>query len=690
VDLVSDLILAVAAAAITAAAATGAGSIAVGAARDWAPFHRWLLRLLLGLGLLPLLLILLFEVCRLPARPLVAAIVGAMGLMLAFVQERRWQGRAEMTATDMLLPVLAAGLFLVALRGLLGQPGFEGLDPWRHAFGAAWVADTGLLRQPDPGFPLIHYVDAYPPLFDSLLALPVGLLGVTGPAVKGVAAMLVGIAPLAVWLLARALWDDKQRAGAAALIYALLPSAVPRHLWGHSLAVIMIIVGLAAAFELRRDRRWRMAVAVAFGCALLAAPSQGLKGLTLLLATIVLAGISERRWLVRLLAGSAAAGLVAGLWLLPAGLRYGFDPLQLTRQMQPPELRRSDDPLTALASDEKAPLPWVAKEHDRIGVREAVLLRPHRFLTRLGDNMRFSLIIPTGLGLPLLALVVLGLVPQRRGPPCLGRRAAAAWLIPAALLTFGVPLGIVFFAWRSWLLLAVCVALLAADGAMRLTTIGPIWRLAVLILAGLHVALAMTFDIGTGLLLSQLAQPAWLAVVGSALILTFRLSARQYVVASIVCAHLLVVAPVRGAALLDPIPPRVFFDRIEHKSYIELAATLPRGARVWPLSGGLRFDIINGLDLSCTPYLKDELVMARKCTRGELPQVEELIAWLQRTGYQWLVLDPSFDELQRKLGEPNAFDNLRQALTAHPDLDPVATGSAGAGATRLVVWKIGS
>jgi hypothetical protein len=690
VDLVSELILAVAAAALTAAAAIGAGSFAVGAARAWVPFHRWLLRLVLGLGLLPLLLVLLFEVCRLPARPIVAAVVGAMGLVLAVVQERRWRPRAEATAVDLLLPVLAAGLFLAALSGLLGQLGFEGLDPWRHAFGATWVADTGLLRQPDPGFPLIHYVDAYPPLFDVLLALPVGLLGVTGPAVKGVAALLVGIAPLAVWLLARALWDDERRAVAAALIYALLPSAVPRHLWGHSLAVIMVIVGLAAAVELRRDRRWWMVVAVAFGCALLAAPSQGLKGLTLLLATIVLATASDRRWLVRLLAGTAAAGVVAGLWLLPAGLRYGFHPLQLTRQMQPPELRRSDDPLTALAPDEQAPLPWVAKEHDRIGIREAVLLRPHRFLTRLSDDMRFSLIIPTGLGLPLLALCALGLVPHRRGSPCLARRAAAIWLALAALLTFGAPLGVVFFAWRSWLLLAVCAALLAADGVMRLTTVGPSWRAVVLILAGIHVVLAVAFDIGSGLMLSQLARPAWLAVVVAALLLAFRLGSRRYVVACLLCAHLVVVAPVRGATLLDPMPPRVFFDRIEHQSYIELAATLPRGARVWPLSGGLRFDIVNGLDLSCTPYLATELAMARQCTRGELPQVKELIAWLHAAGYQWLVLDPSFGELHSKLGDPRAFDNLRQALTAHPDLHPVATGSAGVGATQLIVWKIGS
>jgi hypothetical protein len=686
---VSDLILAVVAAGMTAGAAIGAGSFAVSAARDWPPLHRWLLRLVLGLGLLPLLLLLLFELCRLPARPFLAAVVGALGLVLAVAQERRWQTGADSNSSDLLLLVLAAGLFLAALGGLLGQPGFEGLDPWRHAFGAGWVAEAGILRQPDPGFPLIHYVDAYPPLFDTLLALPVGLLGVTGPAVKGAAALLVGIAPLAVWLLARAVWGDGRRALAAAVIYALLPSAVPRHLWGHSLAVVMIIVGLAAAVELRRHRRWGVVLAVAFGSALLAAPSQGLKGLSLLLATIVLAALSERRWLLRLLAAAVLAGALAGVWLLPAGLRYGFDPLQLTRQMQPPELRRSDDPLTALAPDEQAPLPWVAKEHDRIGIREALLLRPHRFLTRLGDDMRFSLIIPAGLGLPLLSLCILGLIPHRRGSPCLARRAAVAWVIPAALLTFGAPLGIVFFAWRSWLLLAVCVALLAADGVMRLATVTPLWRTVVLLLAGIHVVLAITFDIGSGLLPSQLGQPAWLAVVVVTLLLAFRLAARRYAVACLICAHLLVVAPVRGAALLDPMQPRVFYDRVEHQSYLELAATLPRGARVWPLSGGLRFDIVNGLDLSCTPYREEELAMARQCTRGEPPPVGELIDWLHGAGYRWLVLDPSFDELQRKLGRPDAFDDLRQVLSAHPDLHTVATGGAS-GATQVVVWKIGS
>jgi len=693
---VSDLGLALAAAGTVVACAAGVGSVACVGARSWSAGERWVLRLVAGIGLLPLLQIAAHELIGLRARPWVALALGGAGITLAAVQERRWRRSSAPTAADLPLAlVLAIGLLFSALTGLLGQPGFEGLDPWGHAFGAAYLADIGVLRQPDPGFPLIHYVDAYPPLYDLLLALPVGLLGVVSPAVKGAAALLVAVAPLAVWLLARRLRQDERYATVACLLYALLPSAVPHHPWGHSLAVVLLLGTLIAALELRREPRFGIALAATCGGLVLAAPSQGLKGAAMLLATAVVAAAFDRRWFLRLLAAGAGGMALAAIWLLPAASRAGFEPTRLTRAMQAPELRRADDPVFALPEGQEAPRPWMTKPLDRFGAADVLFFRPHPWLLRLVGEMRVNFPVPAGLGLPLLLLGITGLLPERGRPLEPARALAMVWLAVAALLTFGAPLGIQLFPWRSWLLLAPTAALVGARGALRLAAARGRWWLAFPVVAITGAGAALAFDLHLGRVLPQLARPAWLVVILAASAWTCwsarSLSGRRQgvTVTLMLLAHLVVAGPVRAASLLEQAAPRVFYDRLEHRSYLELAVRLPRSARVWPLSGGLRFEVVTGLDLGCTPFRAEEVDLARRCTLGDPPPPEALVRQIAALGYRFVVLDPSCAEIQGHRGDPQGDERLRAALDACPGLKPVLVHVPewGDGAP-FVVWEI--
>ena len=174
----SEVMIALAAAVVTVLVALGVGSfVLTPACACWSRTSRWLLRLVLGVGLVPLQLLVVHEVTGVPVGAPLALVLAVAGLGLAVWQERRWRSEPDDSVDTMILLLLAIGLLFTALAGLDGQPGFDGLDPWQHAFSAAYVADTGVLRQPDPSFPLLHYVDAYPPLFDLLLAVPIALLG---------------------------------------------------------------------------------------------------------------------------------------------------------------------------------------------------------------------------------------------------------------------------------------------------------------------------------------------------------------------------------------------------------------------------------------------------------------------------------------------------------------------------------
>lgn len=670
-----DTVIAVGAASLVAASAAGAGSLVCPAARDWPAGRRWLLRLLTGLGLLPLLQVILFEVTGFAAPALVATVIGVAGLAVAGFQERRWRGvRVTADRRFGFAVILAVGLMATALTGLLRQPGFDGLDPWRHAFGARYVADTGQLRQPDPSFPLVHYVDAYPPLFDVLLAQPVAILGVTSVAVKGVAALLVAVAPLALWLLALSVTGDGRLAAVTTILYAVLANAVPRHLWGHSLAIVLGLCGLAAANELRRNRSWLAVVATCFGAALLAAPSQGIKLGLLLVATTTVAAVVDRSWMMRLVAAGVGALAIAAVWLVPAAIRSGGTPMTLVRAMQPPELRRADTPLTALGPEQAVPVPWTPKPQDMIDLTDVVFFRPLPFLLERARGRHVNLVVVTGLGAPLLILVIASLAGLRRVQAAVAQ--PAVWFAIAAVLVGGAYLGVAFFPWRSWLIAAPAAALLGSFGLGRLSdaTIG--WRLAALAPAGVATVLAVTFDVHHGLLGRQLSEPAWLATVGVAAVWAFlesRTLRHRWTAVALIGCHLMVAAPIRAAALLDPLPPKVFYNRSEHQGYLELSASLPRGTRVWPVSGGLRFDILVALDLGCTPWADGELAMARRCSQGDLPDAATLATWLQDHDYQVVVIDPSVAELQNALGRGGATAELGVALDTTITLRPRST-----------------
>jgi hypothetical protein len=679
--------IALAAAVVTAAGAVGTGSFAlVPACAWWSRARRWLLRLVLGLGLAPLLLMAVHEVAGVRVGAPLAVVLAVGGLGLAGWQERRWRFEPEAPVDIPILLVLAIGLLFTALQGLIGQPGFDGLDPWQHTFAAAYVADTGVLRQPDPTFPLVHYVDAYPPLFDLLLAFPIALLGNVPAACKGVAALLVAVAPLALWLLARSLWPEApQRAAAATVLYAVMPNAVTRHLWGHSLAIVLALAGLVAAVELRHSRWWAVPLAVAFGGAVLAAPTQGLKAGLLVVAALAVAVVVDRRWALALLVAGAVALAVAAVWFVPAASRSGWHPERLVRAMQPAELRRVDDPLAALEAEQEAPLPWAAKPHDRVRVADVLLLRPYGWLLRLTGTKQFMSNVPAGFGVPILVLLAAAVITGWRRPPPVERVLLVVWVLVAALLVLGAPLGVRLFPWRSWLLLAPMAALVAADGMSRIERSRSWWPLVAVTLAGLHAAVALGFDMSGGLLLAQLAQPEWLVVLAACGWWLWRLggsSSRSRLAVAVVLAHLLVAGPVRAASLVEPLPPRVFYDRQEHRGYVALAATLPANARVWPLSGGMRYDILTGLGLRPTPYRAEELEMMRRCTSGETPPVDELVEFLHRANYGWLVLDPSYGELQRARGTPDEVARVRQQLERCGDLEEVRADG------DFTVWRV--
>jgi len=605
-------------------------------------------RCVVGLAVLPGAPIALHELLGMRVRADTAVAIGSAGLVLLFLRYRR--SRPKLERDELVLLLLAAGIGFACLKGSLLSPTFLGRDPWPHALGIRYVADVGSLRQPDPSWPTIQYVDAYPPLFDVLLSVPVTLAGSLNLPVKAFNAFLTGLGVLAFHLLATRLLDGR-RAVVATLFYAALPGNLSRHVWGHSVALILLFGGLAAALEARADRRWVWPGALCLGGALLAAPSQGIVNGTLLILLLAVGARASREWGKRLLATGVLALLVASVWFAGVVRRYGTDPVAITAAMQAPELRRSGATVEAIRSGAADPgAPFAGGAPRRYGLDDLLTFRPYRFVLEALGEKSMDDVVPEGIGVPAAVLTLLFgglLVAGRAGGP--ERQALALWLVAALAGLLGPWFGLRFFPWRFWLTLAPLVCLAAADALVWLAERGPApsrARTAALAAVGtlllVDVALAVRSDAAPDGLWRYLPRnPAFLALpIAAGLWLTERRPGRA-LVGGVVAAHLLVAGPARLRSLTRYVPPQAFFDVDEHRGYLELLRVTPQGAAVYPLSGGKRFEVLVGLDRTVRPYRSDELDFERRVDGLSTPEV---VAWLRAHRYRYVVLDPTLHD----------------------------------------------
>jgi hypothetical protein len=427
---------------------------------------------LCGLFSLGLLEARLHALALLPRVLLVLLAVPPLGLLL-----QRAVGLPARAA-----PFVAAALALKL--ALVTHPAFPSIDAAFHAHNLESFREGELITSRAPGASQDSKVDVpYPPALYALLAPFAARDPAPGKArfdtwvdlellVRCAQALLVGSAPILIFLIGRRGGLEPEAAGAAAAIAALTPESllvlakgITANSLGHTATLLLVLAGIAAA------PAWLL-----FPAALLAVASHlGGAATALLLVGAWLAretwlGRLERARLLRWLAALAAAGLVA--WL--AYYRHA--------------LGRTAADLGGLAGVAvSAPVAFFGVRWYRLGKAAQNLL------------LKFG-------GVPLL----LAAVGAARGlPPRL-----AAWLVPwaaagaatglIALLT-PVPLRFEYF-------LVPAVALAAGSGAAALRESGHTRLLgaALGLLAALHLALAGLLLAGRVELISVIMEsPRW-------------------------------------------------------------------------------------------------------------------------------------------------------------------------------------
>ncbi len=673
-----------AAGAAVALASAGAGALACARLAERASWmERLVTRLAIGAAALPLVSIALYETMGLRARPELALFLGAAGLPLLVRDLRRAPPGSEPASHRLLLALLALSVFWVCLKGALAFPSFEGRDGWGHALGARYLLETGVPRQPFPDWPLVHYVDAYPPLLDLLLAMAVRAGGSVNAPLKAAAALAAALAVPVFHYLALRVLRSPRRAAVATALWVVLPSNLTRHVWAHSLALVLTFAALAAAVRLRESPRFLLPGALALAGVLLAAPTAGLNALALAGATAAVAMFTCRRWSLRIVAQGALALAMAAVWYAPAAVRYGSG---LKDAMQAPAARRSavrasTRPSTTAprGEGERAPEPR------RYTADDFLFFRPYAFFGLATDPKFTEEISPIGLGLVVAAPAVVFLAwPRRRAGA--RRWLLRCWLALSLALVLGPRLGLDFYGWRGWMLLAPLACLAAADVLCRLARVrglaGAVPLSVLAATAAINAGAAVWFDhahdLPTRSFWSHGSAPGpespWFFLGGAPLFGAVALAAlamgravspgrgwRTGVASVVVLAHVLVAAPIRLRALTRFVQPLGYASDLEYHGYLGLLDHTGPGDRVLTLSVTERSAFVVGLDRRCEPWGPAE----RRFERGlEHPDgLSGLVRFARDRGYRYLVADPTFARRLRDAGgDPAAvFDRLRRS-----------------------------
>ncbi len=668
--------------------------------------ERLALRLTAGLFAIPFVSIFLFECFGVRASWIHGILLGLVGLL--YLGWKTWGPGPSKEKSDApdpathpfkfapeLVFVLGVATLLTCFIKYVESPYLEGRDPWEHVLGVRYLMDTGLLRQSLPEFPLIQYIDAYPPLYDLLLLLPASFCGLPALAAKAMNSLIVGLALPVFFLFALKLFGDTKRALAAVLLYAVLPGNLMRYIWGHSVALLFLFAGLYCVLRIKESWRWGIPGASFFCGILLAAPSAGIKAGGLLMLTAAVLLVLKRAWGIRVVAMGALALALSMTWYLPVFSRYGINPKKLTAAMGQLPKRRSDQRQRAKAASKAAPkaIPkveakaarpssredalegyhamagkegfWSGSEARRYSLWDFAFFRPYDYYLGVKKRRPLIMVAPHGLGVPVLILVVifmglLGIRVVRRLSPDPNHLLLMLWILFALVGVLGMHLGLVFFVWRFWMLLCPFAVLGAADALATLVenregSTGKHFLLwSVYALTALAALGGLFFDF------FKEPQPWFAFDEGYPFIFVMTLPVLWYMsaikkvpngtvlewkwMAGIIGLHLLLAGPYRIHRLLQIVPDRIYgIPELEAPGYMNAYYKTEPNAKIWSMGGHFSLSAVVGLDRQFPLYDPEALGFSQQMLHDpDSVPPGALLDWLTQREYRYLIVDPAF------------------------------------------------
>ncbi|MBI2559332.1 glycosyltransferase family 39 protein [Candidatus Woesearchaeota archaeon] len=438
--------------------------------------ERNLMRMGFGLALLPFLGLIL-NLLRIPIDWKVMLVLSLICPLYYLIKNKsQIKPRFAITKTDLSILAMLV-IFLINLyiygSGAFSYPYLEDDDPWSHAMGVKYVSiEKTVFQKTSVGF---HYMDPYPPTYELLM----GLLHQTNDSVhwtlKFFNALLVSLSIIFFYFFVKEFTQNKNKALLASFALASIPAFMSHFIWSISLTVPLYFVAFYALERIKYDKKWWIVAGLAMVTALTSSPTHstyfGLFFVFYLLAKMIM----ERSIMVyHVLAGIAGVFLSFIFWWLPMVLKHGFYGVLTT--------------LGIIAPGRESAL-GVGGTGDRLYTLSDFLCQPG---TNCYNGIN-AINNPVGIGIVLSALTIIALIFLfLRYKDLLNKEnnwliVAFVWLVFTFYAVNAAKMPIKISPFRAWMLLAIPVCILSAEGAFNLMnvskkSIGNIGKYAVLVI----------------------------------------------------------------------------------------------------------------------------------------------------------------------------------------------------------------
>ncbi len=218
--------------------------------------------------------------------------------------------------------ILFAITFFMYHKGAFSYPYLENDDPWGHAVGAKFVAMEKTLFRPEGAS--IRYVDPYPPAYDLLM----GVLNQTNDSIywtlKFINALILSLSIIFFYFFAKELLSSSKKALFAAFALFAMPAFMSHFIWAIALTIPLMFVSFYCLERIREERSWAIPAAIVIGATLTISPSHSAYFALFLAIAVALKTILARRFLWNeYFASAGGIAISLSLWWIPAVARHG-------------------------------------------------------------------------------------------------------------------------------------------------------------------------------------------------------------------------------------------------------------------------------------------------------------------------------------------------------------------------------
>ena len=288
--------------------------------------ERNLMRIGFGLSLLPFLALVL-NIIKIPADwRIILALSLVYPIYYLFRNYNKFKISFKLTKTNLsifLMLAIFAANFYVYGTGAFNYPYLDDDDSWGHASGVKFISVEKNAFIQEAG--TIRYLNPYPPAYDIVL----GILHQTNDSVywtiKFFNALIVSLSTIFFYFFVKEFTQNRNKALFATFALFSIPAFMSHFIWGISLTVPLYFVVFYAVERIKYDKKWWILASLVMVTALTSSPTHSTYFGLFFVFYFLTKTILERKLLVyHALAGIFGVILSLVFWWFPMITRYGF------------------------------------------------------------------------------------------------------------------------------------------------------------------------------------------------------------------------------------------------------------------------------------------------------------------------------------------------------------------------------